>query len=784
MNGKAVAQALTLALVAGIAAATSSLIRVAFRAPTAALRPEQVLVVTTSPGGHQLRGGLTGHDIETVAGLSSLISSVAGVGVKQGDRVITVDGDSFTARTTLVSPHYFSTLGEPLKIGRAFTTAGEGVVISETFWRTRFGSRPDIVGLPVIRDGIAARPVSILGVARDEAAITGATDIWSPVSPATFQNSASLVAVARLRDAQFATAKAAVIAALAGTRSDVAIQVTTLAEHVAAARRVPLLAAGGVAVFLLVLGIANCVHLTAADGLASRRTLWVMSALGASRVRLRGMALTRSAYIAGFGLTGALLIALGLLKILNHAAPAELVPAAGVGLHPRDLSMAMLLMTMVAILLGAVWLWQAAPFGTAASLVHGRAGDDRATIARIAVVSSQWAATLVFAVAAWGAAQGLVRFEQWQPGIDVDHLTAVRFRYPVMLGNRNSAAYPYARFARDSSELAQAVHRKLTASAVTFADAAPLVGRPSSARLTAEFRPGEERTVDLHRVGPDYAHVLGTPILAGRAIDSSDRLSDAALDRAGSSAESGVIVLSDSVATSLFASPIAAIGQKVRLEDDFVRERRVVGVLADIRTTGPDQRAPNPAAYVPFRQAPLDRVELIVRSDLSADVVTSVARAAARSAGGQAVFVSGTGLLREQRQVAALALFIQSWVLAVAALAGWLGLTGTFGVVVRVVAVRRKEVAIREAMGASSIRAAWPVIQPLAAGCAIGVVIGLGIDLAICRFVPLPIVYLDQDTVSRCYVVAAPALAAAFLWPFAAVRYRRRGLADALRLEA
>src|SRR5581483_6882188 len=91
----------------------------------------------------------------------------------------------------LVSGNYFAVLGIRAAIGRtfAFTTAEDRVpdkypevVISDAFWRRRFGGRADIVPSAVQLNG---RPFTIVGVAPP--GFTGidvmrAVDVWVPAS--------------------------------------------------------------------------------------------------------------------------------------------------------------------------------------------------------------------------------------------------------------------------------------------------------------------------------------------------------------------------------------------------------------------------------------------------------------------------------------------------------------------------------------------------------------------------------------------------------------------------
>jgi len=82
----------------------------------------------------------------------------------------------------LVSPNFFDTLGIQALEGRLFTARGAApdgfdvIVLGEHFWRQELGAAP-IVGTTQRYEG---RPVTVLGVVRDDQAIPSDMEIWVP----------------------------------------------------------------------------------------------------------------------------------------------------------------------------------------------------------------------------------------------------------------------------------------------------------------------------------------------------------------------------------------------------------------------------------------------------------------------------------------------------------------------------------------------------------------------------------------------------------------------------
>ena len=87
-------------------------------------------------------------------------------------------------QSVFVTEKYFEIFGAVPPVGRSFKAADmvpgapRVVLISNGFWRTRFGSDPGIVGRAVRIDGT---PGTIIGVLPP--GFGGATRLWQPLQP-------------------------------------------------------------------------------------------------------------------------------------------------------------------------------------------------------------------------------------------------------------------------------------------------------------------------------------------------------------------------------------------------------------------------------------------------------------------------------------------------------------------------------------------------------------------------------------------------------------------------
>lgn len=124
--------------------------------------------------------------------------------------------------------------------------------------------------------------------------------------------------------------------------------------------------------------------------------------------------------------------------------------------------------------------------------------------------------------------------------------------------------------------------------------------------------PGKSTTADYATVSPDYFRVMRIPLLRGRFFSEQD-----------SPSSPKVALISETLARRYFPNQ-DPIGRQMKFgfppNTDVSRE--IVGIVGDVRDESLG-RKPGPMMYVPFSQAPLYGGEVVVRSSLSASIVTA-----------------------------------------------------------------------------------------------------------------------------------------------------------------
>jgi hypothetical protein len=219
-------------------------------------------------------------------------------------------------------------------------------------------------------------------------------------------------------------------------------------------------------------------------------------------------------------------------------------------------------------------------------------------------------------------------------------------------------------------------------------------------------------------VTPSYFDVLGIPMRGGRAFGSQD-----------DSEAPPVVVVSEGLARTLWPGE-SAVGRRLRVGGDSVW-RTVVGVVGE--TQQPVESTPLPEVYVPFAQDPMPLLFVLAR--VAGDprgMAGALQRAVARVDDGLGLAnVTPLGDLtdRATSQHRVLATVLSLFAL----LALGLAMLGLYASLAYVVAQRRREIAIRVAVGANAWAIRGLVAREGVLLVVVGLVIGVALSLALTR---------------------------------------------------
>ena len=235
----------------------------------------------------------------------------------------------------------------------------------------------------------------------------------------------------------------------------------------------------------------------------------------------------------------------------------------------------------------------------------------------------------------------------------------------------------------------------------------------------------------VHTASDGYFETMGMALTSGRSFGRGDRFSRAQLIGAdGAERERGVAIVSESAARRLWPDR-SALGQALWLPDiDNVKWREVIGVVEDIHfyAVGED---PSIHVFVPWTQFPSANPRLVVKGTGTAASMTAMVRAGIQEVGpgthvDQIVLLEGlvSRATAQSRFTARVVALFGAASLLLAAV----GIYGTLSYVVR---VRRREIGIRLALGASRgailSHTAWRGILPALGGGIVGLALAVGI---------------------------------------------------------
>jgi putative ABC transport system permease protein len=492
------------------------------------------------------------------------------------------------------------------------------VVLSDGFWRQRFGADPQIVGRSIELDG---EPYEVVGVMPPEFQYPPQVDLWVPLalSIEDWQSRTvrTLQVRARLReDIELRQAQAEM--ELIGDRLEeqypasnagFGVAVYDMHERTVGNVRPRLLLVFGIVLLVLVIACANVANLLLARATGRRKELALRSALGAGRGAIFRQLLTESLLLGLVG--GALGVFLGWsgVRLLLSAGPSYLPRLGEVSMDLRVLLFALGLSLGSGLLFGLLPALQASRTRITEVLNEGgRSGSEGATGGRLRsmLVVLEVAVAVVVLLLTGLMIQSFLGLQKVDPGFDLEPVVTLEMPLPA-------AKYQQPFRQRELyREILERVQEVPGASAAGLINRMPL---RSSSRTCDFFKEGEPpkgledvQVMEFRITSPDYFESLGIDRVRGRLL--TDR------DREGAP----VVALVNEAAARQFWPSEDVVGQRIRLGTlvaEFLPglplDVEIVGVVADVR-----QFALNtptvPQLYLSYRQFMFGEMFLTVRS--------------------------------------------------------------------------------------------------------------------------------------------------------------------------
>ncbi|MGH9869060.1 MAG: ABC transporter permease [Candidatus Polarisedimenticolia bacterium] len=693
-------------------------------------------------------------------------------GIAPWNATLTGEGAAERLQGARVSANLFALLrvgasaGRPLVAGDDRPDATRVVVLTDAFWRRRFGASRSVLGRRLTLDGEGYSvagvlpPTFVLPTMRD-------VDLVAPLAPDTDPRRAVRASIAFLRvvgrlkpgvSLERAEQNLSTIAdRLRHDHPDtnerkIGALVVPLAAEIVGDVRASLLMLSGAVGAVLVIACANLASLFLARGAARQKEMASRLALGATPARLVRQLLTEtSLFVSLGGLCGVGLAALG-VRLLAAVAPLELPRRGDIRLDGAALLFTLGVSLIAGVLVGGAPAILAARTSAIQGLNATPRGSSTGRGERRALqwlIAAEVCIALVLLVVVGLLTRSFSNLQAIDPGFQPQAAIGARVSLAGSGYRDRDSVLTYQRRVLERLTEMPAVE---AAGAVSIS---PLSGQMVRVDFTVEGRPiapQDVPTAQYRMVTPGYFAAMRVPLNRGRMLTALD------------AATSAPVVLVNETLARRFLAGSDPIGARLIIDDNDTAPRpvTVVGIVGDVKQLTLEGDPTNDL-YLPYEQLLTDNLGLakanmtwIVRTRVDPGPMVKPVREAIERADVD-VPIAGVTPLDDHLSSTLAPRRFNLFVIAVFALtAVGLAATGTYAVLSYAVSRRVDELAIRRSLGARPIHILWLVLSQAMRPVLAGIVVGTGAAAGVTRLLTAMLFGIEAtDPVTFAGVTAA-----------------------------
>jgi putative ABC transport system permease protein len=732
------------------------------------------LVAVVNPTGHK-SFGVSIPDFLDWRRQSSRLDALAEYGL--GPATLTGHGAPERLNIAVVSANWFSLLGIAPGSGRLFTPsddrpeAAKVIVVSDAFWRSRFGASPTLVGQTLTLDGGA---YAVIGIAPPHFTYPSEPDIWVPevLGPSDYapdqRNLHFRRVIGRIAPGipletareEFRTITDRIKQQYPQAETDVDYTIEPLQTAIVGNTRPALLVLFGAVGCFLLIACANVTNLLLVRATGRSTEIALRIAIGAGRRRVIQELLVESVMLSLAGAAIGVLIAVNGIHLVVASKLGGLPRLEDVTLSGRALLFTALVATLTGSLFGLIPAFQASAVDLGETLKSGTRGTSahrKSGRTRGALVVTETAIAAVLLIGAVLLTRSLIHMMDVDPGFQPAQVVAF---------DVNFYSDKYANWSR-VREFTHAVRNRLLAIPGTRASAygfgVPFAGYPDfPVTFEIQGRPtskDNQPAAIYEPVSVGYFATMGVPIKEGREFTDDDR-----------SHGHRVLVINEACARKYFPAG-DAIGHHLILggnadstgHGDIVQMGGdIVGVVGDMKFD--DLRTPAPPEiFQPHEQVSRAFLTFVVRTTNDPTQVLAAATRAVSAVDPDVPIFHTRNLAADVSGSLARPRLYAMVVMTFGVVALLLAIIGIYGVLAYVVRERRRELGIRLALGARTGQIVRLVVGQGLRLASLGLAIGLAIALVGTRVLGSLLFGVKPNDLATYEVVCAALLGVAFL---------------------
>jgi putative ABC transport system permease protein len=683
------------------------------------------------------------------------------------ERVVTLSGEPSVARAAAVTPGLLPMMAAQMALGRVFADSeGEPghflAIVTHSYWQQTLGGA-DVLGTSLVIDG---QPHAVVGVLAPSFAVPFLdvqvlTPLVASAEPRARSPALTVVGLAELapgvsipqaRD-EFAGISSQLAREFPRTHQHWTLGVQSAREWHYGSMRAPLLMLLVATALVLLIACANVASLTSAQALARSGELSVRLALGASTSDLLRVHLAELMIIGAAGLIPGLLLAAVAVPALLAINPTIAAAIGPVSIDWRVQAFSVVVAAVAAVLSASAPVVRALRTTTADLLAaSSRTTGSRATRrAQRLLVSAEVALCVALLMASAAVIQGLRELSRRDPGYEAGGVMTAQIRLPeASYRTPQSRATVVQRLLDDIRALPGVTSVGITQNAFI-----PKFSYQTLIAVKDRPAPDEQpHTVQYRRVSPDYFATMRIRVLSGRVFTGSDTA-----DRPP------VAVVSRRFAEALMPG-LDPVGQTLlRNNPPPVTVIGVVDDAADVSVA----ESPEPTFYVAWAQNNNFGVPIafVIRTAVEPASVVSAVRAVVRDVDPSLPLRKPQPLETFVEESTAPDRFRAFVIGILAGLGLVLAAVGIAGVTYRSVVDRRRDFAVRLALGSAPSRMVRLVLAESGRDLAIGAAAGIAGGAMLCELLSGALEHVASTDVATaaltCALVGAAGMVASLL---------------------